>query len=121
MAELKVPSRRGFLLGLSALIAAPAIVRASSLMPFSDWDRLEIIRRARGVRVPVSAFDAYAARIRLAEDMAAHVMNGSASGISSFDLANIIEISDRYTNMLNIQIQLPCFREIYLPSRTKNK
>lgn len=30
---LLVPSRRGFLTGLSALLAAPAIVRFSSLMP----------------------------------------------------------------------------------------
>jgi hypothetical protein len=34
MADLIVPTRRGFLAGLGALfIAAPAIVRASSLMP----------------------------------------------------------------------------------------
>lgn len=32
MAELQLP-RRGFLLGLGALVASPAIVRASSLMP----------------------------------------------------------------------------------------
>lgn len=33
MAFAGIPSRRGFLAGLSAIIAAPAIVRASSLMP----------------------------------------------------------------------------------------
>jgi hypothetical protein len=32
---LEVPSRRAFLGGLAALIAAPAVVRASSLMPIS--------------------------------------------------------------------------------------
>ena len=30
-------SRRGFLLGLSSILAAPAIVRASSLMPVRAW------------------------------------------------------------------------------------
>jgi hypothetical protein len=35
MADLLVPSRRGFLIGFGALLAAPAIVRASSLMPVS--------------------------------------------------------------------------------------
>jgi hypothetical protein len=33
MPELIKPSRRGFITGLAALVAAPAIVRASSLMP----------------------------------------------------------------------------------------
>src|SRR5260221_9980336 len=32
---LIVPSRRGFLTGLAALLAAPAVVRADSLMPIS--------------------------------------------------------------------------------------
>lgn len=31
------PSRRGFLLGLGALIAAPAVVRASWIMPVKKW------------------------------------------------------------------------------------
>jgi hypothetical protein len=33
MSELILPTRRGFLAGMIGLIAAPAIVRASSLMP----------------------------------------------------------------------------------------
>lgn len=33
MDHLITPSRRGFILGLSTLIAAPAIVRATSIMP----------------------------------------------------------------------------------------
>lgn len=38
MAELIVPTRRGFLTGLGAgLICAPAIVRASSLMQVKVW------------------------------------------------------------------------------------
>lgn len=36
MTTLIRPTRRGFLLGLSALIAAPALVRVSSLMPVSS-------------------------------------------------------------------------------------
>lgn len=32
-----VPSRRGFISGLAALIAAPALVRASSIMPAKAW------------------------------------------------------------------------------------
>ena len=39
------PSRRGFLAGLGALIAAPAIVRASSLMPVSAIERYDISRQ----------------------------------------------------------------------------
>jgi hypothetical protein len=35
MAELIIPSRRRFLLGAGALLAAPAIVRVASLMPVS--------------------------------------------------------------------------------------
>lgn len=34
------PSRRGFLLGLSGIIAAPAIVRAASIMPVKALPRL---------------------------------------------------------------------------------
>jgi hypothetical protein len=32
-----VPSRRGLITGLAALIAAPALVRASSIMPVKAW------------------------------------------------------------------------------------
>ena len=35
------PSRRGFITGLIAFAAAPAIVRASSLMPVKAFDPLE--------------------------------------------------------------------------------
>lgn len=43
---LAIPSRRGFLLGAGALLAAPAIVRVSALMPVSvveeeGWRLLE--------------------------------------------------------------------------------
>lgn len=41
MSELLVPSRRGFLGGLLGLIAAPAIVKATSLMPVRA-ERLEV-------------------------------------------------------------------------------
>lgn len=34
---IEQPTRRGFVTGLVALIAAPAIVRASSLMPVKAW------------------------------------------------------------------------------------
>lgn len=33
MSDLLVPSRRGFLTGLGAILCAPAIVRVASLMP----------------------------------------------------------------------------------------
>jgi hypothetical protein len=32
-----IPSRRGFVTGLVGLVAAPAIVKASSLMPVKAW------------------------------------------------------------------------------------
>ena len=32
-------SRRGFLAGLSSLLAAPAVVRAGALMPIKFWRR----------------------------------------------------------------------------------
>lgn len=35
-------NRRRFLFGAAALLAAPAIARASSLMPVSDWSRLPL-------------------------------------------------------------------------------
>ena len=35
--SLAIPTRRGFITGLVGLIAAPAIVRASSLMPVKAW------------------------------------------------------------------------------------
>jgi hypothetical protein len=38
MSNLLLPSRRGFLTGLGACFAAPAIVRAASLMPVRAWD-----------------------------------------------------------------------------------
>lgn len=34
-----IPTRRLFFLGAAALVAAPSLVRASSLMPVSVWDR----------------------------------------------------------------------------------
>ncbi len=40
--SLITPSRRGFIGGLAALFAAPAIVRASSLMPISQRALLEV-------------------------------------------------------------------------------
>jgi hypothetical protein len=60
MSDIALPSRRGLLLGLTALIASPAIVRASSLMPvkmlkneiypismtLNDWIRLQNARPA---------------------------------------------------------------------------
>lgn len=36
-AAFSVPSRRGLITGLAALIAAPALVRASSIMPVKAW------------------------------------------------------------------------------------
>lgn len=38
MAELEMPSRRGFLSRLGALFAAPAIVRVEALMPVKVWE-----------------------------------------------------------------------------------
>lgn len=35
-------NRRRFLIGTVALLAAPAIVKASNLMPVSDWSRLPL-------------------------------------------------------------------------------
>ncbi len=37
MTEIIVPSRRGFVAGLAALIAAPAIVRAGNIMPVRNY------------------------------------------------------------------------------------
>lgn len=69
MTDLIVPTRRKFITGLVSLLAAPAIVRASSLMPvvaypavtyfepyagtaifYNDWLMLEAITR-EGVRL----------------------------------------------------------------------
>lgn len=45
-------SRRSFLIGASSLLAAPAIVKASSLMPVRVWDTDDILfYRADGSRV----------------------------------------------------------------------
>jgi len=56
MSSLALPRRR-FLTSLTALIAAPAIVRVSSLMPVRGWEETlsseEIIREAYG-RLPNS-------------------------------------------------------------------
>lgn len=38
--KLMLPTRRGFVLGLSALVAAPAIVKFDSLMPVRSIDKL---------------------------------------------------------------------------------
>lgn len=38
MTELILPSRRGFLKGLVGVVAAPAIVHVTSLMPIHAWD-----------------------------------------------------------------------------------
>jgi hypothetical protein len=46
MSGLIVPTRRGFLIGLTALLAAPAIVRATSIMPVSVLP-IEPVRRPR--------------------------------------------------------------------------
>lgn len=48
---LAVPSRRGFLRGLGAIIAAPAIVRVASLMPVSvtAYPRLEVGMTVAGI------------------------------------------------------------------------
>lgn len=35
MSSIAIPSRRGFMLGAGAMLAAPAIVRVASLMPVS--------------------------------------------------------------------------------------
>ena len=43
MSELILPSRRGFLAGLGALIAAPAIVHAQSLMPIKPLPISEVL------------------------------------------------------------------------------
>ena len=37
------PSRRGFITGLIALVAAPAIVRAGSLMPVKSLDDFDLM------------------------------------------------------------------------------
>jgi hypothetical protein len=42
MSELAQPTRRGLLRGFAALLAAPAIVRVSSLMPISPQDEIFI-------------------------------------------------------------------------------
>lgn len=41
METLIQPSRRGFLTGLAGLVAAPALVKATSLMPIKPWDDRE--------------------------------------------------------------------------------
>ena len=43
MAELIVPSRRGFLLGLGAVVASPAVVRAESLMAIKPEKVLSLV------------------------------------------------------------------------------
>lgn len=45
--------RRGFLTGLSSLIAAPAIVRADSLMKVRGLSMLEIVQEAPGKIMPI--------------------------------------------------------------------
>jgi hypothetical protein len=41
---LEIPTRRGFITGLISLVAAPAIVRASSLMPVKLMEPEVIMR-----------------------------------------------------------------------------
>lgn len=54
--SLIVPTRRGFLLGLGSLIAAPALVLASSLMPVSPVpERLDLT--VIGLGPPVAVGD----------------------------------------------------------------
>lgn len=49
MGNIINPSRRGFIAGLGALvIAAPAIVRASSLMPVRAWREIALPEPPRG-------------------------------------------------------------------------
>jgi hypothetical protein len=55
VSSLVIP-RRKFLIGLGALVAAPAIVRASSLMPvklmqWSDWHHYAVVRRGGAVKI----------------------------------------------------------------------
>lgn len=48
MSDLIIPSRRGFLSGSLCLLAAPAIVRAASLMPIKAEVPLLVINRIGG-------------------------------------------------------------------------
>lgn len=41
MSSLIIPTRRGFLIGVGVLLAAPAIVRATSIMPISVLPPIE--------------------------------------------------------------------------------
>ena len=43
---LQTPSRRGFITGLISLVAAPAIVRVSSLMPVKAMTWRDVVRAA---------------------------------------------------------------------------
>jgi hypothetical protein len=89
MSELLLPSRRGFLAGLGACFAAPAIVRATSLMqvrtldtewwgPAFCYDQLE-------VEPDWLTLDAYCARIlqpminTLQANITASIMSGANS------------------------------------------
>lgn len=64
-------TRRGFLTGLSSLLAAPAIVRASSLMPVKvmPWDgvyyRIVPVWNQAYAEQFISAFDAKMAALRV--------------------------------------------------------
>lgn len=80
-----IPSRRRFLLGASALLAAPSIVRVASLMPVSvltpDADALALAAERRisiFVRLTQRYVDAGAARlgeISLPEDVRTFAVN----------------------------------------------
>jgi hypothetical protein len=46
------PTRRGLITGLGAILAAPAVVRAESLMPISpEWRELHFVRPSSGAIV----------------------------------------------------------------------
>jgi hypothetical protein len=71
MSELIVPSRRGFLAGLgSFFVAAPAIVRAASIMPVKAVDLtaslLSELQAIEGRYVPGQLFEELAAVTRRA-------------------------------------------------------
>lgn len=61
MTSLILPNvtRRGFIIGLSATVAAPTIIRAESLMPIKVFDRLY----TRAMVEYVADFDQYAVQV----------------------------------------------------------
>lgn len=101
--EVSMIGRRGFITGLISLVAAPAIVRAGSLMPVKVMVGLDF---GRGPAMMVTAINSNLSYL-LAQDFCTEVLNAympESQRVSVFKVGDLLEFTGPIERLMGMPI-----------------